>query len=130
MGAPRDGGVLFEACDQSPYKSLDTHRSTSGTKHPKSIWNPEVSRAEECHTFCGAKLQEWHDKNGDCWAIARDGSQIYKLHVLRLDLPGLWSDGWLYNKSIYSYGLGTADGMRVRLAGPCCGNKRVGHSTT
>jgi hypothetical protein len=97
VGAPRDGGVLFEACDYSPYKSLDTHRSTSGTKHPKSIWNPEVSRAEECHTFCGAKLQEWHDKNGDCWAIARDGQVDFGTHEERVAFfwaPKNTTDPW------------------------------------
>jgi hypothetical protein len=84
MGPPRDGGVLFEACDESPYKSLDAHRSESGTKHPKSIWNKSISRADECHMFCQAKLRAWHDSYGNCWAIARDGDNAFGSHGERL----------------------------------------------
>ena len=38
-----------------------------------------------------------------------------KLHVLRLDLPGLWSDGWLYKENLV---LWSRDGLPhvVRLA--------------
>lgn len=84
MGPPRDGGVLFESCDSSAYKSLDVHWSESGTKHPKSIWNKKLSRADECHTFCEAKLNEWRDQNGDCWAVAKDGDMDFGTHEERV----------------------------------------------
>jgi hypothetical protein len=84
MGPPRDGGVSFESCDDSPYKSLDVHRSQSGTKQPKSIWNSELSRADECHTFCEAELNGWSDDNGNCWSVAKDGEMDFGTHEERV----------------------------------------------
>jgi hypothetical protein len=84
MGPPRDGGVLFESCDNSAYKSLDVHRSESRTRHPKSIWNKKLSRPDECHTFCEAKLREWRDEHGDCWAVAKDGEMDFGTHEERV----------------------------------------------
>jgi hypothetical protein len=84
LGPPSDGGILFESCDDSPYKSLDYHRSQSGTKDPKSVWSKEISRADECHTFCGAKLNGWRDENGNCWAVAKDEEIGFGTHEERV----------------------------------------------
>jgi hypothetical protein len=69
-------GVEFVACDESKYKSLNVHRSRSGTRHNKSIWNGDLSRGDECHAFCEAHLQKWHDGEGDCWSVAKDEGGI------------------------------------------------------
>jgi len=76
MGKPRDGGILFKTCDDSSYKSLDAHRSESGTRHQKSIWNDDLSRNDECHTFCEANIEQWHDKDGNCWSVVT-GKTVY-----------------------------------------------------
>lgn len=67
-------GVEFVACDESKYMSLHVHRSKTGTRHKKSIWNEGLSRGDECHTFCEAHIQKWHDKEGDCWSVADEGA--------------------------------------------------------
>jgi hypothetical protein len=77
-------GVEFVACDDSKYKSLNAHRSKSGTKHDKSIWNPDLSRGDECHTFCEASILKWHDGEGDCWSVVKDGAIQYGTRDERL----------------------------------------------
>lgn len=64
-------GVLFDSCQQTSYKSVNYHRATATTKHPKSQWN--VSRDDECHTFCRAEAESWKDAKGNYWAVAEAG---------------------------------------------------------
>jgi|SwirhisoilCB2_FD_contig_61_10275224_length_763_multi_3_in_0_out_0_1 hypothetical protein len=71
QGNRNSDGLEFTACEGTPYLSLDAHRSLSGTRHLKSIWN--LSRPDECHVFCAARLGKWADAVGNYWAVAKDG---------------------------------------------------------
>ena len=64
---------------------LSVRSPQSGTKEPKSVWSKEISRADESVTcFCGAKLNEWRDENGNCWAVAKDGEMDFGTHEERV----------------------------------------------
>lgn len=114
LGGPADGGILYKACDgASVYKSMDGHRSASGTKHQKSIWAESWSRAEECHIFCEAKIEQWSDKNGDCWSVAKE-NQYYgtrREKVAFFDAPQNNADPW------HGYPVGN-NGLPIRRRPP------------
>lgn len=77
-------GVEFVACDDSKYMSLNVHRSKTGTKHNKSIWNEGLSRGDECHTFCEAHIHKWSDEEGDCWSVVKEGEAPFGTRDERL----------------------------------------------
>lgn len=67
-------GIDYISCAQSPYRSLNYHRSMTDTRHPKSLWIESISRADECHYFCMAELGKWVDADGNCWSTSRDAT--------------------------------------------------------
>ncbi len=70
-------GIAFISCDDSKYMSLNVHRSKTATKHEKSIWDESLSRGDECHTFCEASLRKWHDTDGNCWSVVKEGETAF-----------------------------------------------------
>ena len=101
------------SCDESQYLSLHVHRSASGTRHPKSIWL--LLPADECHTFCEARLQEWNDKNGDYWAVAKEGGGDFGTRGERaafFDAPQNDTDPW------HGYPVGGQRGLPIKRTPP------------
>ena len=106
-------GIEFISCAKSLYLSRHDHRSVTGTKNPKSIW--QLSRANECHTFCGAQLQQWSDKDGDYWAVARDGQEDFGTRGERVaffDAPVNNTDPW------HGYPVGGKRGLPIQRTPP------------
>lgn len=68
-------GVLFSACDQTPYLSTDYHHSAGGSSKRKSLW--AIARPDECHTFCSAKTEAWLANDGNLWAVAEEGGPAF-----------------------------------------------------
>jgi hypothetical protein len=98
-------GVEYVTCDD--YQSMNYHHSPSGTRHPKSIWL--LSRADECHTFCKARLGDWADERGNYWAVAKDGEeQDYGTRRERMaffPVPSNAADPW------HGFPVGGKDGL-------------------
>jgi hypothetical protein len=88
-------GITFLSCKANLYISLNIHRSATSTKHDKSIW--DVSRPDECHTFCNAELGGWIDSEGDYWSISKDGATVLGTRGERVaffDSPVNQTDPW------------------------------------
>lgn len=106
-------GIEYASCSQSSYLSRNDHRSATGTKNQKSIWS--ISRPDECHAFCRAELQQWSDKDGDYWAVAKDGSEDFGTRGERVaffDSPVNESDPW------HGYPVGGKRGLPIRRSPP------------
>lgn len=111
--AVRSDGVDFLSCKDSPYISLNYHRSKGRTKHAKSLWR--ISRPEECHTFCEAELGNWVDSVGNYWSISRDAMiELGKLgeRVAFFDSPQNNGDPW------HGYPVGGRRGVPVHRRPP------------
>lgn len=67
-------GILFITCSDGSYKSLNYHRSASGTKKRKACW--VVSVRDECHCFCESEISSWIDASGNHWFISKDALKV------------------------------------------------------
>jgi hypothetical protein len=113
QGNRNKDGLEFTACEGTPYLSLDAHQSFSGTKHPKSIWN--LTRPDECHTFCQARLQGWKDARGNYWAVARDEDKDFGYRSERMayfPVPANETDTW------HGFPVGRKNGLQFRRQPP------------
>ena len=73
QGNISNDGLEFTACEGTPYLSLDYHQPFSQLRHVKSIWL--LSRVDECHAFCEARLSHWSDQAGNYWTVTKDGDK-------------------------------------------------------
>jgi hypothetical protein len=106
-------GIEFSSCAESPYLSRNDHRSATGTKNPKSIW--QLDRQSECHTFCEAELRQWSDKAGDYWAVAGEGQENFGTRGERVaffDAPVNSGDPW------HGYPVGGKRGLPIQRRPP------------
>lgn len=106
-------GIQFISCKDSPYISLNYHRSSTGTIHKKSIWI--LSPADECHAFCKAEMGNWRDVGGDYWAISSDGQIEFGTRGERVaffDSPQNITDPW------HGYPVGGKKGLPTRKRPP------------
>lgn len=106
-------GIQFSSCQATPYLSINYHRSASGTKSEKALWN--IARPEECHVFCTAEFHSWQDWLGNHWAVAASGEPDYGTQRERLAYfpkPANSADTW------HGYPVDSRRGSKLRHAPP------------
>lgn len=106
-------GITYTTCAHGQYLSLNYHRGRTRLKHPKSLW--DVSRKVECHTFCNAELEGWHDAEGNAWSVTEDENVALGTRGERVaffDGPTNTTDPW------HGYPVGGRRGLPVRRRPP------------
>lgn len=88
-------GIHFASCQRTSYLSLNYHRSRTSTTNQKSLW--QISREDECHTFCTAESKVWRDPQGNYWSVADSKASDFGTMGERLaffPLPSNAEDSW------------------------------------
>lgn len=88
-------GIMYRSCAGTSYRSVNYHRSPSGTRDTKSIWS--ISRHSECNIFCESEQKSWSDTDSNRWSVAGEKAQDFGTEGERLAFfptPTNNTDAW------------------------------------